>query len=151
MKHSVSFMSMIVPHCGHSFVAPLDGARGAAGGAGARADGGAALGGAARMGAAAGGGGGASSFFLRFATRKYRSAAMTTARMIPRSPPITTTSSPAVLIENVPLWAVLAPPSVSMTVRTITTSDASMFGAGQLYVPALLLNPERGPAIACVC
>src|SRR2546422_8125529 len=149
MKHSVSFISMIVPQLGHSFVAPLGGRAGGAGAGrgGALGAGGAALGGAAREGATGGGGATDSSFFRRFATRKNSNAPITTARMIPRSPPITTRSSPPPLIENVPLWTVRFPPSWAMTVRTITTSEASMFGATQLYVPALLLNPVRDPAI----
>src|SRR2546428_4491567 len=152
MKHSVSFMAMIVPQLGHSLVAPLGGPRGAVGGAGARAAGGTALGGAARAGATGGGGAAACSFFRRFATRKNRRAMITTARMIPRRPPITTMSRPPpALIENAPLWAIREPPSASMTVRTITASDASMPGAGQLYVPAPLENPVRGPATVCVC
>src|SRR2546422_11553521 len=113
MKHSVSFISMIVPQLGHSFVAPLGGLAGGAGAGrgGARGAGGAALGGAAREGATGGGGGTGSSFFRRFATGKNSNAPITTAGLVPRDPPNPTGASPAPLIANVLLWAGrVAPP-----------------------------------------
>src|SRR2546427_13103629 len=135
MKHSVSFMSVIVPQFGHSRVFAPGGPDGAGGGGGARAVG-ARAGAAGRAGARAGGAGGAGSSFLRrFAnTRKYRSAA-TTAMMIPRRPPITTRSMPPAdaLIVKAGLCTVKDSPSPSITVRTIFTSAASMFGATQEY------------------
>src|SRR3989442_13263696 len=119
MKPSVSFMSMIVPQLGHSFGAPRGGLAGGAGAGrgGARGAGGAALGGAAREGATGGGGATAPSFFRRFATRKNSNAPITTARKIPRSPPITTRASPPPLIQNGPLWTGPFPPSPAVTVR----------------------------------
>src|SRR5881296_2849480 len=117
MKHSVSFVSMIVPQVGHSFVAALGGPGVVRG-----------VGGGGTGGAPIGGGGGASLSFLRRLanTRKYSRAPITARRMIPRMLPTTTRSGPEGLIEKAPLCAVAVNPSPSMTVMTILTSAASM-------------------------
>src|SRR5213594_1210458 len=134
MKHSVSFVSMIVPQVGHSFVTALGGpgvVRGGGGGTLDRGTVGALVGGGGTGGAPIGGGGGASCSFLRRLanTRKYRRAPITARRMIPRMLPTTTRSGPEGLIEKAPLCAVAVNPSPSMTVMTIRTSAASMAGA----------------------
>src|SRR6059036_3880581 len=146
MKHSVSFVSMIVPQVGHSFVTALGGpgvVRGGGGG-GALDTGtvGALIGGGGTGGAPVGGGGGASfSFLRRLTTRKYRRAPITARRMIPRMLPTTTRSGPEGLIEKAPLCAVAVNPSPSMTVMTIRTSAASMAGAVHVTVVAPVRLP----------
>src|SRR2546425_12094221 len=96
MKHSVSFMSMIVPQLGHSFVAPLGGLAGGAGAGrgGARGAGGAALGGAAREGGTGRGGGPASSLFRPLSAREKKKSPKTPAREVPRGAPTTPRWSP---------------------------------------------------------
>src|SRR3989442_2952967 len=98
MKPSVSFVSMIVPQVGHSFVTALGGPGVVRGGGGGgtldRGTVGALVGGGGTGGAPIGGGGGASCAFLRrFAyPREYRRAPITAKRIIPRMLPNTTES-----------------------------------------------------------
>src|SRR3989442_13072064 len=112
MKPSVSFVSMIVPQVGHSFVTALGGPGVVRGGGGGgtldRGTVGALVGGGGTGGAPIGGGGGASCAFLRrlAETRKDRRAPITARRKIPRMLPAPTRAGAEGLVAKSPLCAV---------------------------------------------